>query len=70
MTLVNASALYRKYAVRNKLVHEIHDLIDIFGRILVEVINKFAKRRTLGSPGESHRSFSPRAGVSHRSGLI
>ena len=40
-------ALHGKYAVGDQLVHEIHDFVDVFLRVVVEIIDKFVERCTL-----------------------
>ena len=40
-------SLYRKYAIGDQLVHEIHDFVDVFLRVVVEIIDELVERCTL-----------------------
>ena len=40
-------ALYGKYAIGDQFVHEVHDFVDVFLRVVVEIIDENVKRCTL-----------------------
>ena len=40
-------ALYGKYAIGDQFVHEVHDFVDVFLRVVVEIIDELVERCTL-----------------------